>query len=149
MSPSHPRETLSRILWPFLGLLSLEFVLGMTLNLFGPLPSGTGLQLLVAAPVLAAHVLIGVLILGIASRALWLAYRTQDPRLEAAGAASWVFGLVAFVSGMAFVFGGQSAGASYAMATGFLGQLIAVAVLLRMTSESAGRVLSLSSEATP
>jgi hypothetical protein len=116
---------------PFAILLAIEFLLGMTLNLFVALPSGGGAgSILVSDPILVLHLLVGLLPLGLTGRALAMALRLHRPRLVAVTALGLISVVVAFLSGLSFMLGGQSAGASFAMSAGFAGAFLAAALLL-------------------
>jgi hypothetical protein len=117
---------------PLLLLVVLEFLLGMALNLFGSLPTGSPLAVLEASPLLDVHVVFGILLLGIAANALRLAVGTRLPRAVLVTALGLASGVAAFGAGMAFAFGSQSAAASYAMSVGFVGLLLEAGYLLRL-----------------
>lgn len=115
---------------PLLVLLSMELLLGMALNLFVSLPSGGPAGLLAGSPVLDLHVVVGILLLGLLSNILRWAVRSRDRvaiGIAGAGAAS---GAAAFLAGMLFTFGGQSAVASYGMTVGFVGLMLEAAYLM-------------------
>ncbi len=132
--PRGSRDELGRIVGPMVGLVALEFLLGMGLNLFGDLPSHPAAGELLADPLLFVHVLVGVLLVGITARATALAVR--GPRRSAVPPA--VLGVVsavgAFVAGLDFTFAGLSATASFAMAAGFLGIVVSAVGLLWATA---------------
>jgi hypothetical protein len=115
---------------PILGLLAVEFLLGMALNLYVSLSGGSALAILEASPVLIVHILVGVMLAGITARVLILGIRLQDRRAVVAGALGLLSTLVAFLAGMAFTFGGQELAASYVMSVGFTGILLSAALLL-------------------
>lgn len=108
---------------PMLGLLIVEFLLGMALALFVTLPSGSPLTVLAASPLLWVHIVVGFLLIGIAGNALRWAL-TGAPRLaRVITAIGFVSAVGAFLAGMAFAFGDQSPAASYTMSVGFAGVL--------------------------
>jgi hypothetical protein len=115
---------------PIPGLLAIEFLLGMALNLYVSPPSGSALSILEASPVLIVHILVGVMLAGITARVLLLGIRLRDRRGAVAGALGFLSTLVAFLAGMAFTFGGQELAASYVMSVGFTGILLSAALLL-------------------
>jgi hypothetical protein len=115
---------------PMIGLLGLEFLLGMVLNLYGTIPAGTPLAILEADPILIGHVVIGGLLVGITAQALRLGLLLHERRGIVAGALGLLSALGAFLGGMDFTFGGQSASASFVMSIGFTGILGAAAGLL-------------------
>ena len=125
---------------PLLGLLAVEFLVGMTLNLFVALPGGAPLAILGSSPVLIAHMVIAVMLLGIAGRAIVLGRRVGDRWVLGAGAIALLSGVVATLAGFAFTFGTPSDAASFAMAGGFTGMLVAGILLLFPRPEGAGPI---------
>jgi hypothetical protein len=121
----------------FLGLVVLEFLLGMSLNLFVSLPTGTPAQILAASPVLDAHVVFGVLLLGISANALRFAAGARSARAALVTGLGLASGILAFGAGLAFAFGSPTATASYAMSVGFVGLLIEAGYLLSLRAEPA------------
>lgn len=115
---------------PMLGLLVVEFLLGMALTLFVTLPTGSPLTVLAASPVLWVHIAVGFLLIGIAARAVREAWRERDAAARGVTALGLVSALLAFLAGMAFAFGDQSPAASYVMSVGFTGVLIDAGYLL-------------------
>ncbi len=118
--------------FPFLGLLAVEFLLGMLLNLLVPLPSGSPSSILQASPLLDIHVVFGLLLLGISVNALRLAAGARHLRATVFTGLGMASGVAAFAAGLDFAFGGQSAGASYAMSVGFIGLLLEAGYLLHL-----------------
>ena len=135
------RATLRFLALPMMGLLVVEFLLGMSLDLFLPLPGGSLLGVLLASPVLLAHVVVGVLLIGVTGRAAVLGVRLRATPPAAAGVLGLLSAFVAFLAGLAFVGDGSSA-ASFVMSAGFAGVLVA-ATLLRVPAvvPEGGRVL--------
>jgi hypothetical protein len=133
---------------PILGLLAIEFLLGMALNLYVSLPSGSALSMLETSPVLIVHILVGVMLAGITARVLILGIRLRDRSGVVAGALGLLSTLVAFLAGMAFTFGGQELAASYVMSVGFTGILLSAALLL-LPRRPAGAMLRLPGVAEP
>jgi cation transport ATPase len=117
---------------PLLVLLAIEFLLGMGLNLYVPLGTGTPLAILESSVWLLLHVGVGVLLLGIASNIVRTAARAHDRRTLAVSVLGLLSGIAAFAAGLAFTFGSQSPTASYAMAIGFLGMVLEAGYLLRL-----------------
>jgi hypothetical protein len=133
--PSPPAVArLARLGPPFLGLVAIEFLLGMSLNLFVTLPSGSPEHILAASPVLDVHLLFGVLLLGIAANAVHLAAAARTRPAVLVTVLGLLSGLAAFGAGLSFAFGDQSAGASYAMSVGFVGLLLEAGYLLHIRS---------------
>ncbi|MCI4319118.1 MAG: hypothetical protein L3K23_03165 [Thermoplasmata archaeon] len=127
-----PRPPISSVLAiPLLGLLAVEFLLGMALNLFIAVPSGSPATILATSPWLDVHIAVGVMLLGLLGRVLSLGVRARDRSTAVAGAIGLGSGLGAFLAGLSFAFGGGSAGASYLMSVGFAGLLLSAALLLR------------------
>ena len=108
---------------PMLGLLVVEFLLGMALALFVTLPSGGPLTVLAANPLLWVHIAVGFLLIGITANALRWALAGAPRTAQVITAIGFVSAVAAFLAGMAFTFGDQSAAASYAMSVGFAGVL--------------------------
>jgi hypothetical protein len=126
-----PRGALRTLGGPMLGLLAVQFLLGMTLNLFVTVPSDVrGIAVLWSSPALLLHVIVGVAVVGIFGRGARVAARTQDSRLLATGGLGLVGAVLAFLAGLSFVFEGQTAGASMVMAVGFLVATIVAGIFL-------------------
>ncbi|HEV2519425.1 MAG TPA: hypothetical protein VGX00_02225 [Thermoplasmata archaeon] len=125
--------------WPIAVLISIEFLLGMALNLFTALPSAGGpIAILSASPVLIGHFVVAFLILGVLSRATALSIRLGHPRAIGTSVLGLGSGVVATLAGLAFAFGGQAPAASYLMSIGFVGVLFTAVGLLAIgwSSES-------------
>jgi hypothetical protein len=129
-SARDPRAFLAFLGLPMIGLLALELLLGMALNLFTTLPTGGPGAILASSPVLIVHILIGVLLVGITGRALVVSFRVGERSTLLASALGLVSVLVAFLAGVSFTFGDQSASASYAMSAGFTGAFVSAGMLL-------------------
>jgi hypothetical protein len=131
---------LGRLGPPYLGLVVIEFLLGMSLNLFVVLPAGSPASILAASPLLDIHLVFGVLLLGIAANAVRLSARARSGTALVVSGVGFVSGLGAFAAGMAFAFGDQSNIASFAMSVGFVGLLVAAGYLMSLrTREIASR----------
>ncbi|MCI4366615.1 MAG: hypothetical protein L3K08_02565 [Thermoplasmata archaeon] len=125
------RPALLRLAWPLLVLVLIEFFLGMALNLFVALPTGAGaVAILESSPVLVLHVLIAIALVGISARAVRMASRLKDRELLGVTGLALVSAIVAALAGAGFTFGGQAPDASFGMAVGFGGILIAAFLLL-------------------
>jgi hypothetical protein len=135
-SSGSPRATLAVIGWPALGLLTLEFVLGMALNLYTTVPTGPTLGIFESSPVLDFHLVAGILLVGIMARAFGLSFRDPGTTVRVAGSVGLASTIIAFLSGLAFVFGGQSALASLTMSLGFVGAFMAAAVFVAFGTAS-------------
>lgn len=104
-----------------LGLLAVQFLLGMAVNLYITLPStGFGMaEMMGNGPLVMVHMMLGIiLVVGAA-----LAFATALPcgKWAVVCAAIALGGiLVAGIGGLSFLMGGQSNGASFLMAAGFL-----------------------------
>jgi hypothetical protein len=116
---------------PLVALLSVEFLLGMGLNLFVTLPGGAPLAILASSPTLVAHVIVAVLLLGLAANILRTALRDGQRRDVLVASLGLLSGAVAFGAGLSFTFAGGSDGVSYAMSAGFLGMVLEAAYFLR------------------
>ncbi len=120
---------------PYLALVLIEFLLGMLLNLFAALPSGSPTSILAASPLLDVHVAIGVLLLGIGANSVRLASATRSRAALVVSSVGVVSGVGAVVAGMAFAFGSQSPLASFAMSVGFVGLLVAAGYLTNLRTQ--------------
>ena len=124
------RSELSDLGWPLLGLLLLEFLLGMAVNLYTPLPSGSPAEVLAGQPLLWLHIVVGVLLVGITSQAVVVSLRGRVPGARVFASVGLASALIAFIAGMAFTFGGQDPAASYVMSVGFAGLFVSAGGLL-------------------
>lgn len=123
-----------------LGLLVLEFLLGMALALFVTLPSGSPLTILASSPLLAVHVVVGLALIAITANALRWTLGSASNTAKGVATLGLVSAVGAFLAGMAFAFGDQSAIASYAMSVGFAGVLLDAGYLLSLGSHVVGAV---------
>ena len=104
-----------------LGLLAIQFLLGMAVNLYVKLPSAGGAmtEMMGSGPLVVIHMMLGMLLAAgaLLAVALALPYGRQ-----AVGCAAIALSgiLVAGLGGLRFLMDGQSNGASYLMAVGFL-----------------------------
>jgi uncharacterized membrane protein len=122
--------TIERLAVGMFFLLAVEFVLGMTLGLFATFsPNSSVVAILTSNPVLDLHILLALLIIGIAIRAMTLARGEHDRTPLFASALALVSAIIATISGWAFTFDGQNSGASFVMALGFLGVLAGAFIL--------------------
>jgi hypothetical protein len=135
-SANRHARALARLGVPFLVLAIIEFLLGMSLNLFVTLPTGSPVSILEASPWLDVHVVFGIGLLGMAANALRLSIRAGPPRALLVTALGLFSGVAAFGAGMAFAFGSPSATASYAMSIGFVGLLLEAGFLLSLKPSS-------------
>jgi hypothetical protein len=117
--PSSPRATAA--LW-MLGLLGVEFLVGMGVNFYVELPSGGMTQMMRgggANPLLMVHMMLGMTLGVGAVLTLWFARRYgRWPIVCATVALAGIVG--AGIAGMVFAVGGQNDVASFLMAVGFL-----------------------------
>ncbi|MDA8397219.1 MAG: hypothetical protein M0Z29_05105 [Actinomycetota bacterium] len=104
-----------------LGLLGVQFLLGMAINLFVHIsPAGAGMaEMMGNGPLVGIHMMLGMILavggaLGVAT-ALHNGWPATVCAVVALGGI-----LVAGLGGVAFLMGGQSNSASYLMAVGFL-----------------------------
>jgi hypothetical protein len=131
-SPLRRRGSVPSVLGiPLLALLTVEFLLGMALNLFLALPSGSPATILASSPWLDVHIAVGLMLLGLLGRVVALGARQRDRSTVIAGAIGLASGVGAFLAGLSFAFGGGSPLASYVMSVGFAGLLVSAAILLR------------------
>ena len=104
-----------------LGLLAMQFLLGMALNLYVTIPPfGAGMAAMMrTGPLVMAHMMLGMVLAG--GALLTLATALPWGRRAVGCAAAALAGiLVAGLGGLLFLLGGQTSGASYLMAVGFL-----------------------------
>ncbi len=123
-------ERLARLGPPLLGLIVIEFLLGMAVNLFVTVPTGGGASVLGASAVLDAHLVVAVLLIGISANALRLGLRSGRRAAVALTVVGFLGAVGASLAGLA-VLGGSGPGASYAMSVGFAALLIEAGYLLR------------------
>lgn len=133
--PDHMAR-LGRLGPPYLALVLIEFLLGMSLNLFVVLPTGSPLAVLTGSPLLDVHVAFGVLLLGIAANAVRLAIAARIRAPIVVSAMGLASGAGAFVAGLSFAFGSPSALASFAMSVGFVGLLVAAGFLMNVRARA-------------
>jgi hypothetical protein len=124
------RTRLARFGGPLLGLLGVEFLLGMGLDQFVSLPTGTPAQVLAGSPLLDVHLVVGALLLGFAANILRTSIRAHEPRTMVVASVGLVSAVVAVATGLAFAFAGQAAVDSYVMSVGFLGMVVEAGYLL-------------------
>lgn len=104
-----------------LGLLGVQFLLGMAVNLFVHLPAvANGMAAMMGdGPLVGLHVMLGVFLAG--GGVLGVATAMPNGQRATTWAIVALAGiLVAGLGGVVFLMGGQSNGASYLMAVGFL-----------------------------
>ena len=105
-----------------LGLLGVQFLLGMAVNLYVQLPPGGMTQMMRGSgpsPLLMIHMMLGMTLGAGALLTLWHSLRSG--RRSTWCATVGLGGvLLAGIAGMLFLMGGQSNGASYLMAVGLL-----------------------------
>lgn len=135
--PAAARDPLGAVAAPMLGLLVVEFLLGMGLALFVTLPTGSPLTVLAASPLLWVHLAVGLMIIGITARALRDALAAGKGVVRGVTALGFVSALLAFLAGLSFTFGDQSAVASFVMSVGFTGVLLDAGYLLARRSRPA------------
>ena len=124
--------SLRRVAVAILGLLLIELVLGVVLNVFVNLPMGASVvSVLSSQPVLDLHILVALLLIGLSGHAVMKSRHEPSGRPKGAAALALLSALIASAGGWEFVFNGQAPAAAGVMTIGFLGVLIA-AVLMRM-----------------
>lgn len=115
-----------------LGLLLVEYVLGMYLNLFVQIPllRGTSgmvtFMFSVAGPALMAHIMMAMMILFVTVGLVVSSSMTGDPWLRLTSSLALVFTGAAILGGIEFLFFGQASGYSFLMSIGFLGTILFV-----------------------
>ncbi len=120
-SPASSRRSGTAAPLGMLGLLGMQFLLGMAVNLYARLPAASGgmAAMMRSGPLVMTHMMLGMLLAAGAALAVVLAL--PYGRLAVACAATGLGGiLVAGLGGLLFLMDGQSNGASYLMAVGFL-----------------------------
>ena len=126
-----PRAVLASLAGPMLGILAVEFLLGMVLNLFVTLPTGGAVAILASNGFLILHILLAVALIGIGGRAVSVSVRSHERRLVGASLLALLSAVGATLAGLSFTVGPGGADASLAMSVGFIGLLVAAALLLR------------------
>ncbi len=121
--PDRSRGRLAGVAIPLglLGLLGVQFLLGMAVNLFVHLsPAGAGMaEMMGNGPLVGLHMMLGMILA--AGGVLGVATALPNGRQATACAVVALGGILAAgLGGLAFLMGGQSNGASYLMAVGFL-----------------------------
>ena len=121
--PSRSKGQLADVAVPLglLGLLGVQFLLGMAANLFVRLPpAGVGMaEMMGNGQLVGLHMMLGMILA--VGGVLGVATALPNGRRATACAVVALAGiLVAGLGGLAFLMGGQSNGASYLMAVGFL-----------------------------
>ena len=104
-----------------LGLLAIQFLLGMAVNLYVTLPSAGGAmtEIMGSGPLVMIHMMLGMFLAAGAVLAVAAALPYGRQAVSCAGIALAGI-LVAGIGGLLFLMDGQSNGASYLMAVGFL-----------------------------
>ncbi len=126
-----------------LGFLILQFVLGMTLNLFVAFPSipaGSSDQVyfnaIFTTPFLTEHFVVGI---GLLLGSIWIligALRTEIRKISIAAAIGFISILAAYVSGFEFLLSGfQNNLFSFTMSLAFITALISYYALLNLSSK--------------
>ena len=103
-------------------LLIISFLFGMALNLFVNIPAtlSSAFWFSIGGLLLAIHVLIGLVIGGLAVRLVLTARSLGDWSITGPIIGGLVFSWIAILSGFGFLFFGQNNVLSYTMAIGFL-----------------------------
>lgn len=122
-------EFLAAVLVSF---LAIQFLLGTYLEMFVSTPSGRDLGALSADGLVAlvAHIVVGVMVLGLSFRMTYVAARARNPRGTVLAGTAALGLVVAFLGGMGFTFGTPTDALSFVMASGFFLALLATGVLL-------------------
>lgn len=134
MSPDPAERTAARLRSfgpPLLGMLVVEFLFGMVLNLGPPLSTGAPWAVLASSPALLVHVALALLLVGITANALRWASASGERTAIGVTAFGLASVVTALLAGFDFAFGAGTAAASFAMSAGFTGALIEAAYLLR------------------
>ncbi len=121
-----------------LGMLVVQLLLGMALNLYVVLPSQGLVRILESSPVLLLHIVLALLLVGLSARAVALASRAHEARATLGSLLALGSALLATAAGISFTFGSGSPGASFAMSVGFAGMLVGAGLLLSMRSAPLG-----------
>ena len=104
-----------------LGLLGVQFLPGTSVNLFTPIPPADAemAEMMGNGPLMGLHMMLGMILA--AGAVLGVATALPSGRRATACAAIALGGILAGgLGGLAFLMGGQSNGASYLMAVGFV-----------------------------
>jgi hypothetical protein len=121
---------LVRWAWSALGLLLVESLLGVGLNLYAALPSAPSVaQIFVSVPLLTAHIALAFFLLASTLAYVIVVRRNGVPGVLLRSIAVFLFVLVAVQEGFAYVFS-QNAAFSFGMTVGFVGAVGVQASLL-------------------
>ncbi|HKV90332.1 MAG TPA: hypothetical protein VJQ43_03940 [Thermoplasmata archaeon] len=130
MSSSNDRARLRGLAGSLLGALILENLLGIFANLYLQLPSGNAIgAIFTSYPVLAVHVVLGLLMLALGLGIVLVAHRTGFRQVRNLAVAEVVFLALAIQEGFAFAATGDNA-FSFGMEVGFVLSFAAVAGML-------------------
>jgi len=110
-------------------MLIIQFILGIIYNLYGTAPTSTKSIGLFSSPVIALHVIVGILLLLAGIAQLVRAIGTRHQPAIWLSALGLLFILGAFFAGLGFTNGG-AAGASLGMALAFAASLACYVVLI-------------------
>jgi heme A synthase len=118
------RARLDQLFNVILGLIGIQFFLGMWLNLFGSFPSGSGglatAFTFSADPILIAHVTLAAILILVALVLLGLSWLDRLRSLRWFGLGGFLGLVFASATGSGFVYSGYSSGVeSFLMAVGF------------------------------
>jgi hypothetical protein len=129
-------------LWLNLALLTLVFLLGMTVNLYLAFPSNLPAQLAMRSPSVQAHMIVATLIVLVGLVALVLSVLERHVWGIATTAAGVALALLAYGGGMGFLNAGYQESASMMMAIGFIGAFIAYGLAAYVTAPKAAPALA-------
>lgn len=136
------RENLHGAALGILGLLAVQFILGMTLNLFMTFPTYPGnivqsndyALLFAQYPILLLHFVLGFLLLIATIAALVFSLRSAVPHMKIIGILGFLSVLFALISGLVFVhYAFQNNFYSYTMSLGFIAAILAYFAMFYLT----------------
>lgn len=142
MSSLLRRRVLRGALWLNLALLTLVFLLGITVNLYLAFPSNLPGQLAMRSPSVQAHMIVATLILLVGLVALVLSVVERHVWGIVTTVAGVALALLAYGGGMSFVNSGYQESASMMMAVGFIGAFIAYALAAYGTAPRSAQALA-------
>ncbi len=118
-------------------LLVAQNLMGMQMNLWVDLSRySSAPKAFASVGMLDAHVAVGLIILAGTLTLMILGFRSRNPSLRIPGLLAFVFALLAFSSGLQFVFGGENDVFSFTMELGFVGVFGSVATVLYLVGKS-------------
>ncbi|MDE1871333.1 MAG: hypothetical protein KGI06_03775 [Candidatus Micrarchaeota archaeon] len=139
------RARIRRAALGILVFLVIQFVLGMTMNLFTSFPTYPGnavqpadyVPLLAGHPILLAHYVIGILVFIGSIAVVGMSFASKDRKLSAISAIGFLGMLIAFASGIQFLVTAFTNDIySYTMSLGFIVAVVAYFAMFYFTKQA-------------